>query len=147
MCLLISYPYKVVYLPIETTRALSLFSFSSPHFTLHTVFFPFFRWTWLWSKSQTLSTTGTSWGWRLRGRAIMTSPPLRVATAFRPWRRGSSTAMRGQLVSMADLWILMMSEVPLMSSLTGGEGREEKRKWNLRPVLQIKFNIPKISFS
>lgn len=36
-------------------------------------------------------------------------------------------AMRGQLVSMADHWSLMMSEVPLMSSLRGGEGSEEKQ--------------------
>lgn len=56
----------------------------------------------------------------------MTSPPLRATAAIRPWRKGSSMAMRGQPVSMADRWSLMMSEVPLMSSLTGGEGREEK---------------------
>lgn len=41
------------------------------------------------------------------------------------------TAMRGQPVSMADHWSLMMSEVPLMSSLTGGEGRGGESKWNL----------------
>lgn len=57
----------------------------------------------------------------------MTSPPPTAAAAAGPWRRGSGTAMRGQPVSMADLWSLMMSEVPLMSSLTGGEGRAGKQ--------------------
>lgn len=57
----------------------------------------------------------------------MTSPPQTAAAAVEPWRRGSGMAMRGQLVSMADHWSLMMSEVPLMSSLTGGEGRVEKQ--------------------
>ena len=56
----------------------------------------------------------------------MTSPPLTVV-AVEPWRSDSSAAMRGQLVSMADHWSLVMSEVPLMSSLTGGEGRVEKK--------------------
>lgn len=50
-----------------------------------------------------------------------------AAAAVGPWCKGSGTAMRGQLVSMADHWSLMMSEVPLMSSLTGGEGRVEKQ--------------------
>lgn len=57
----------------------------------------------------------------------MTFPPQTAAAAVGPWRRDSGTAMRGQPVSMADQWSLMMSEVPLMSSLTGGEGRVEKQ--------------------
>lgn len=54
----------------------------------------------------------------------MTSPPqTAAAAAVEPRCRDSGTATRGQPVSMADHWSLMMSEVPLMSSLTGGEGR------------------------
>lgn len=58
---------------------------------------------------------------------MISSPPTAAAMDVRPRRRNSGTAMRGKPVSMADIWSLMMSEVPLMSSLTGGEGRVEKQ--------------------
>lgn len=52
----------------------------------------------------------------------MTSPPPMAAAAAQLWCRDSGTAMRGQPGSTADRWSLMMNEVPLMSSLTVGEG-------------------------
>lgn len=51
--------------------------------------------------------------------------PTAAAAAAQPWRKDSATAMRGQTVSMAERWSKMMSEVPLMSSLTGGEEQPE----------------------
>lgn len=96
---------------------------------LHSLLCTVCRSTWRWSRSQTLSTTETSWGWKLKRRAIMISHlPMAAAVEVEPYRRDSDVDMRRKPVSMADLWSPMTSEAPLMSSHTRGEGSLGKQK-------------------
>lgn len=77
---------------------------------------------------------------------MISSSPTAAAMEVRPCRRDSGTALRGKPVSMADLWSLMMSEVSLMSSLKGGEGRVEKASGTLTKCKQkSNASLPRVN--